>query len=291
MAAAQATSGAATIKVTSRLVVLDVAVSDSKGNPALDLRADEVRVYESGQLQTVRSFEPPETHAMPAGSAKVAVVQGTADLPKIGQAPVTVIVLDELNLNFSDESYARQKLEAWLKTQPAVLPYPATLMAVTYKDFEVLRDYTQDRDVLLETLKKHVGTVPWRKDSNGSVGGAASDVMFATLGALEQVAQATRGIAGRKNLIWVGDGFPSVKTTDVGTAESDKVMEYLRRITNAMLAARVRSIVSGNAVPVLVSRMCSVLISEPLGEVPYARYFPCSEGSYQSSAIVPSAAS
>ncbi len=40
------------------------------------------------------------------GSEKVAVVHGTADLPKIGQAPVTVIVLDELNLNFADESYA-----------------------------------------------------------------------------------------------------------------------------------------------------------------------------------------
>ncbi len=96
------------------------------------------------------------------------------------------------------------------------MPFPATLMAVTYKDFEVLQDYTQDRDVLLDTLKKHVAPIPWRKDSNGTLGGAASEVMFATLGALEQVAQSTRGISGRKNLIWVGDGFPSVSTGDVG---------------------------------------------------------------------------
>ena len=176
---------------------------------------------------------------MPAGSTATALVRNTADLPKIGEAPVTVIVLDELNLNFSDESYAHQDLEAWLRTQPAVLSYPAALMAVTYKDFEVLRDYTQDRDALLKTLKSHLPITPWRKDSNGSVGGAAPDVLFETLGALEQVAQATRGFRAAKNLISVRNGFPSVNTTDVGTEASEAVTDYLRRITNAMLKARV----------------------------------------------------
>jgi hypothetical protein len=86
---------------------------------------------------------------------------------------------------------------------------------------------------------------PWRKDGTGTLGGAASEAMFATLGALEQVAQATRGIAGRKNVIWVGDGFPSVSTGDVGSATSDKVKEYLRRITNALLNARVTLFIVG----------------------------------------------
>jgi VWFA-related protein len=233
------------VKVYSRLVVLDVTVTDSKGNPVLDLRKDEVRVYESGQLQTVRSFDAPETHRMPKGPAGTVPVHGTADLPRIGEAPVTVLVLDELNLDYADESYAHQKLEAWLRTQPAVLPNPAALMAVTYKDFEVLQDYTQDRDALLKTLKAHIPITPWRKDSNGSVGGAASDVMFETLGALEQVAQATRGIPGRKNLIWVGDGFPSVNTTDAGQDASEAIQDYLRRITNAFLKARVTLAVIG----------------------------------------------
>jgi VWFA-related protein len=238
-AIAQSRPDAATLKVNSRLVVLDVSVTDSKGNPVLDLKKDEIRVYESDRLQKVRSFDTPETHAMPAGSTETVLVRGTADLPKIGEAPVTIIVLDELNLNFADESYAHQKLEAWLKTQPAVLQNPAALMAVTYKDFEVLQDYTQDRDVLLKTLKSHVPTIPWRKDSSGSVGGVASEAMFETLGALEQIAQSTRGVPGRKNLIWVGDGFPSVNATDVPQETSEKVMDYLRRITNSLLKARV----------------------------------------------------
>jgi len=68
-ATAQSRSDTATLKVDSRLVVLDVSITDNKGNPVLDLRKDEVRVYEGDQLQTVRTFEPPQTHAMPAGSA------------------------------------------------------------------------------------------------------------------------------------------------------------------------------------------------------------------------------
>ena len=227
------------MKVDSRLVVLDLSVTDSKGEPVLNLRPDEVRVYEDGRPQTVRSFDPPAIHAMPPGSTAAAVVRSTADLAKIGQAPVTVLVLDELNMGFSDESYARQKLAAWLSAQPAVLPQPAALMAVTYKNFEELRDYTQDRDALLQALKAHHATVPWRKYNNGTLGAAASETMFASLGALEQIAQSTRGIAGRKNLIWVGDGFPSISTAEPDAKAAETAKAYVRRITNAMLQARV----------------------------------------------------
>jgi VWFA-related protein len=229
----------ATIQVESRIVLLDVSVTDSKGNPVVDLRPDEFRVYEKNVVQKVLSFEPPSLHELPASSSGKVIVDSTSDLPKIGQAPVTVLLLDELNMNFEDRSYARTKLLAWLARQPEVLSQPTALMVVTYKDFHVLRDFTQNRNALLDILKKHTGDVVWRQDSNGRTGSQASENMFATMGALEQVAQATRGIAGRKNVIWVGDGFPSVTMGDVGRTSAEEIDAALRRLSTVLLHSRV----------------------------------------------------
>jgi VWFA-related protein len=235
----------ATIRVDSRIVLLDVAVTDKMGNPVLDLRRDEFRVYEKDVPQALQGFEPPSVHQMPAGSAGKILVNSTADLSKIGQAPVTLLLLDELNMSFPDRSYAKAKLMEWLARQPEVLPQPTALMAVTDKDFHVLRDYTQDRNALLGVLKKHTGDVVWRHDSNGRTGPQASENMFATLGALEQVAQATRGIPGRKNVIWVGDGFPSVSMGDVGRTSAEEIDAALRRLSTVLLHSRVTLSIAG----------------------------------------------
>ena len=57
-------------------------------------------MLEDGQQQVIRSFEPPKDHRMPVSGA--AIVNSAADLKRIGDAPVTVLVLDELNSRFED---------------------------------------------------------------------------------------------------------------------------------------------------------------------------------------------
>ena len=235
-----------TIHVESRIVLLDIAATDAQGHAVLDLRPEEFHIYEKNVLQQVRSFEPPSAHALPADAAGKVLVNSTADLPKIGEAPITLLLLDELNMKFEDEVYERDKLVEWLERQPAVLPQPTALMAVTYDKFEVVRDFTQSRDALVEILKKHTGGVLWRSESNGRVGSQASENMAATLGALEQVAQAMRGVPGRKNVIWVGNGFPSVNMSDVGRTSNDEIEATLRHLSTVMLHARVTlSIIGG----------------------------------------------
>ncbi len=105
--------GASTIRVTTRIVVLDVVVTDKKGNVVTrSLGKDDFTVLEDGVPQTLRSFETPAEHVIPAGAgpAGAAVVNSAADLKKIGDAPVTVLVLDELNSTFEEMSYARQMM-------------------------------------------------------------------------------------------------------------------------------------------------------------------------------------
>src|ERR1035438_1372388 len=98
-AAAQAP---ATLHVDTQIVLLDVSVTDASGRPVTDLRQDEFRITEKKVPQTIASFEPPSAHALPAVDVGKVVVDSTADLGKIGEAPVTLLVLDELNMTFAD---------------------------------------------------------------------------------------------------------------------------------------------------------------------------------------------
>lgn len=246
----QAGSDRTVLSVKSQLVVLDVSVTDAHGRQVTDLRAEDFRVSEDKRPQTIRNFEPPSMHHAPSGAsgAPAPIVRSSLDLPRIGSAPVTLIVLDEQNTSFEDEVYAREQVVKWLRTQPAVLKQPTLLTALTYTNFHVLLDTTQDRDRLLAVLEHHYATVPWRKENAGTVSGAASDLMASTLGALEQIAKSMRGLPGRKVVLWVGDGFPSVRPADIGSGASKQVFAELRHVDEELYHARVTLDVVGPTV-------------------------------------------
>src|SRR5215470_14329634 len=117
----QPTPETQTLRVTARLVVLDVTVTDAKGNFVSGLDKSQFTITEDGKPQTIRSFEGPESHALPAGSAGKMVVRSSKDLEFIGNTPLTIVVLDERNTPFHDAAYARQMVEKYLKAAPEVL--------------------------------------------------------------------------------------------------------------------------------------------------------------------------
>jgi VWFA-related protein len=224
-----------TIHVTSRLIVLDVVVTDSKGHVVTGLDKSQFTVTEDKVPQTIKNFDPPSTHTMPAG-ADHAVVNGTADLPKIGNAPVNILVIDQLNSQFEHAAYARQQMEAYLKRQPEILPVPTQLIAAGNIKFIVLHEYTQNRAELIDALKKQPPEFPKQLMSNGNVG---TTLLSQTLGVLSQIAEASRGTPGRKNVIWVGTGYPSVNPTSLNPSDEEKLTDVIRRVTDRMLASRV----------------------------------------------------
>jgi hypothetical protein len=124
---AQAPLGTSTPHVTSRLVVLDVVMVDRNGKPVTNLDRSKFSIYEYKVPQTIKSFDPPTSHEMPAGSGAEAVVHSAADLPKIGTAPVNILVFDELDAPFHQLAYARQMMEKYVKALPEVLPVPRCL--------------------------------------------------------------------------------------------------------------------------------------------------------------------
>ena len=231
---AQGASGETTLRIGTRIVVLDVVVTDKKGNLVPGLTRDDFTVFENGKLQALGSFDGPSAHEMPAGVE----VRSSADLKRIGDAPVTVLVLDALNTKFEDIAFSRQALVKFLNAQPAVLAQPMVLMMATDTRFRLLHDYTQNRAELIDAVKHAPAEIP-NKKNQGRNGEAAVERMAQSLASLEQIAQASAGTAGRKNVIWVGEGFPSADVVGLDPKTSATIEAAVKQATNMLLAARV----------------------------------------------------
>jgi len=218
-----------TLKVSSRLVVVDVVVLDKTGHPVSSLDRSQFEITENGVPQQIAAFDPPSAHRMPAGSAPM--VHGTADLERIGDAPVDILVLDELNNSFGEAANARLQMLSFLHKQPEVLPVPTLLLVASESRFQVLHDYTQSRDELLKSVEKHFASPPVQLDSTG--------LLVETLGILSQIAESSKGTVGRKNVLWVGSGYPVVNTMLLPTSSEGTLQDAIRRVTDRMLDARV----------------------------------------------------
>jgi len=124
--------GLTTLKISTRIVVLDVVVTDKKGKlVTTGLGKDDFTIVEDRAPQTILSFEQPAAHALPVGVE----VKSADDLKRIGDAPVTVLVLDELNTRFEDMVYSRNAMVKYLQAQPPVLKQPTVLLLATNTRF------------------------------------------------------------------------------------------------------------------------------------------------------------
>jgi VWFA-related protein len=169
-----------------------VVVLDRNGKFMSNLDRSQFTVMGDKVPQTVRNFDPPDGHEMPPGSKGKMLVQSSADLPKIGNAPVNILVFDEVNTPFLQLGYARQMMERYPKRMPEVLPVPTLFIAAGTKKVAVLHDYTQSRADLLESIRTHTTDADFTMLTNTLNGGrsGSDEGMVKTLGALTQIASA-----------------------------------------------------------------------------------------------------
>jgi VWFA-related protein len=223
------------LQVQAREVVLDIVVADKMGKVVTNLNKDAFRVYEDTVEQKIVSFSKPSDHQPIAGAPPV---HSAADLVHAGNIPVNIIILDELNTAYEDTSYGRYSIEKYLKSQPAILTQPSTLLAISDSGLKMIHDYTQDRDDLINAVHSHFPVYPFRMTKGGSSGPDASERLARCLGTMLQIAQSVSGYKGRKSIIWVGKGFPSLDTDQVNQKIADEVNDASRMVTAALLNSR-----------------------------------------------------
>lgn len=227
-------SGGATIKVTSRLTLVDVTATDSKGKPVQGLVESDFAVKEDGKPQPIKNFEEYGTER-PAAQAVTPPLPPNVYTNAQPPAPTTgaanVFMFDDVTTGLAEGltahpeymMYARQQALKYLKTMPA-----GTRVAVLELTdrLRVVQDFTSDQAVLLAaissiTLKpvqeayfippprydvphgKH--PVPVLPAEVCSPMNTQSEL---TVNALDAAAAFLAGVPGRKNLIWFTPGIP-----------------------------------------------------------------------------------
>ncbi len=248
-AQSNAQADASTLSISTQLVVLDATVLDRQGRIVTQpLTRDDFQVTEDKKLQRIDSFESASDHA----------AQSSVGDP--GKAPLLLIVLDELNhkyqpaysasrnltLQFANESFERQELTAFLSAQPAQLLNPTEILILTHHGYRILVQPTLARDAVLETLKRHVPDMPdpyrdYLEETGGSSGLPPDYTLTVkSLEAMWSLALQQRSLPGRKLVLWLGYGGPSLayKPTPPGRPLSP-LERYIRQIIDLLVDARI----------------------------------------------------
>jgi VWFA-related protein len=221
-----------TIRSNVSVVVLDGVALDAKGNPVQDLKEEEFHVFEDGEPQDIRRFETPGRFT----PSPTVDIESTVDLDRYApQAPVNIVLLDEFNTRFEDMAFARYSLKKWLERQPGKLEAPTMLIAVSLGNFQVLRDYTQNKEEILNALDHHFAAYPWQVHNFGWLPERFSTAFIT----LRRVAEASAGHQGHKNMIWLGRGLPNFNLLNAGVDAERQVNNAVQRTVNELRDARV----------------------------------------------------
>jgi VWFA-related protein len=244
-AAQQAPAATATAQVApkirsnSRLVLFDVVVTDRAGNPVTGLAKEDFQVSEDGEAQQIASFETPAVHLTPEPAAQPSAHgagKSSRGAPVAATLPETIIVLDEMSTDSVDASFAWQSLIKFLRNKPATLPEPAALLVLTKTRLQRVAEPTQDRNLLLARARKIQLELP-----SHSMGGgvqASAQLMLTNLLALDEIALASGDRHTRKNVIWIGSGFPILSSYDIALVDRERFLSYIRYTANWLQETR-----------------------------------------------------
>ncbi|HEY0162967.1 MAG TPA: VWA domain-containing protein [Edaphobacter sp.] len=225
-------NGTYTLTRNARLVILDMVVTDAKGNVVTDLKSDDFHVTESDEPQTVLNFEAAGAHTVSPASE----INSTATLDQVApRAPVNIVLLDEFNTRFEDMAFARYSLKKFLERQPGKLSTPTMLIAVSLQNFTVLHDYTQSKDELISALDHHFAAYPWQAHQFAWLGERYATAFIT----LRRVAEATVGHPGHKNMIWIGRGFPNLNMANYPVDTERRVSNAVQECVNVLRDARI----------------------------------------------------
>ena len=167
----------------TRVVQIDVSVTDSHGKPVTDLAKQDFTVTDEGKPRAIDIFSV--NHGEIDSAKTVSQTEFRPDPPIVKSLPPnvysnrnagppevpghsTVIVLDQVNAFFEDAGYARQQvmnLMGKLKPDERIALY----VIARKRGLVVVQDYTTDHAMLLRSLEKYIprgleprpGFPPW----------------------------------------------------------------------------------------------------------------------------------
>jgi VWFA-related protein len=204
------------LRTNTRLVVVDVVVTDSKGQPVGDLKAEDFALLESGKPQTISGFSYQHPGGPSAAAHTVQLLPNVVtNAPQYKSSSLNVVLFDAVNGELTSQAYAKDQLAKFFST--ATLDRPVAIFALESK-LRLLHDFTTDGAALKSVVDKYsppaktnvTESFDSRRTAFPTKGDYHTDVrsIDATLNELNALAKMLAGYPGRKNLIWLSESFP-----------------------------------------------------------------------------------
>jgi VWFA-related protein len=217
----QKSSDAPALRVTSRLVQVNVIVQDKDDNPVTDLTKDDFTLFDKGQQQQIAIFAQPNRAPLLPSSAGVSGPNFFSNRVRSnsqGANSVTVILMDAVNTGFHDLAYVRARVIAFVRS---LTPQDqVALYLLTPSKLYTLHDFTNDAETLVRsvagdsanadaaTKRANKLIIDAFAESNWFYKAGPLGVVENTSEAMKQIAKNVANIPGRKSLVWISGGFP-----------------------------------------------------------------------------------
>jgi len=178
-------SSVTTLHAATRLVLIDVVVTDSHHNPVRGLKAGDFTLLEDKVIQPLKAFDE---HASVADASKIeprpVMPPGvfTNFSPAPANGPINIVLIDRLNTPMQNQSFLRMQLLDFIKGLK-----PGTRIAIFGLDqvqLRMLQGFTDDPELLKSVVsgkKNNPKASPLLDDPNGSSGSESAAAQMAEM--------------------------------------------------------------------------------------------------------------
>lgn len=263
------------LRATTRLVQVDVVVTDRNQHPVPDLREEEFELREDGKTQRLAFFSlsntliPMSKTAAPPPFLPRSTFTNRPEY-NTHQDPITILLLDGVNGSAQEQSYARHQMLNFLRDR---LPLNQKMSVLALTDhLLILQDFTTNPALLraaierfaprkspasaqgepLQVTPQFLGAVPpavaekllenlQKFNDQGFIQSVEGRARI-TLEALSAIGQASAGYPGRKVLIWVSTAFPftlvssGIASSGLSRSYTHEIQRTASLLTNARVA-------------------------------------------------------
>jgi VWFA-related protein len=170
-------------------MTIHVTVSDKAGNPVNGLHQSDFKLLDDDHSSPIQDFAA--SQAAP---------------------PLVVLVVDEVNEPFQYLSLEQEQIRHFLGQYQGHLPFPVSLIFLSDSGMQQVKP-TTDGNALSALLSKHKADLRVISGDNTLYSGEARFQLSTR--ALETVLNYEAGYPGRKLLVWISQGWPTLDLPDV----------------------------------------------------------------------------
>jgi VWFA-related protein len=223
----QSQTSAASQPAAKDRLTLDVVVSDKSGKAVRGLEEKDFTVLDNKRPQNILSFQA-EASGAPAAS-----------LPPADSPVKIILLMDEVNTNFSRVAYEREEIKKFLLQKEGVLAHPMSLAFFSDTNAEIQNDSSRDGNALLAAFDQHETALRTIRRGEGFYG--AVERFQLSLKTLDSIIAKEGPTPGRKVVIWISPGWPilSGPGIELTNKQRDQILSSIVSVSTALHQARI----------------------------------------------------